>query len=74
MKQPHHHQAHTQHLHQIYHFNILIYKVLGFLCCLILILMFMNAGNYNGIDHLDYKTIVITPENKTLNKNPKIKP
>jgi hypothetical protein len=36
--------------------------------------MFMNAGNFNGIDQLDYKAIVITPENKILNKIPKIKP
>ena len=68
MKQPHHPQALTQHLHQIYLFNILIYKVLGFLCCLILILMFMNAGNTSGFDNLDYRTNVISPESKTLNK------
>jgi hypothetical protein len=74
MKQPHHPQALTQHLHQIYLFNIQIYKVLGFLCCLILILMFMNAGNHNGMDELDYTTNVTKPENKTLIQKPKIKP
>jgi hypothetical protein len=68
MKQPHHHQAHTQHLHQIYHFNILIYKVLGFVLTIILILMFMNAGNTNGSEDVDYKVNIIQPENKTLTK------
>ncbi len=68
MKHPHHPQALTQHLHQIYHFNILIYKVLGFVLCTMLILMFMNAGNTNVIEDVDYRVNVTKPENKTLTK------